>query len=79
MINQACHRIVGQECDFTCHVGYKRKAGVLTLLCQEGQEEPEWDNDSPCEGIQLTLSTLGKIFSTRHTEIFFLFFPGNRI
>ena len=27
----------------------------------------------------LTLSTLGKIFSRRHFEIFFLFFPENRI
>ena len=27
----------------------------------------------------LTLSTLGKIFSRRHIEIFFLFFPENRI
>ena len=29
--------------------------------------------------ISLTLSTLGKIFSRRHFEIFFLFFPINRI
>ena len=27
----------------------------------------------------LTLSTLSKIFSRRHFEIFFLFFPENRI
>ena len=27
----------------------------------------------------LTLSTLGKIFSRRYFEIFFLFFPENRI
>ena len=27
----------------------------------------------------LTLSTLGKIFSRQHFEIFFLFFPENRI
>ena len=27
----------------------------------------------------LTLSTLGKIFSRRHFDIFFLFFPENRI
>ena len=29
--------------------------------------------------VPLTLSTLGKIFSRRHFEIFFLFFPENRI
>ena len=29
--------------------------------------------------LDLTLSTLGKIFSRRHFEIFFLFFPENRI
>ena len=29
--------------------------------------------------LALTLSTLGKIFSRRHFEIFFLFFPENRI
>ena len=31
------------------------------------------------ESKDLTLSTLGKIFSRRHFEIFFLFFPENRI
>ena len=30
-------------------------------------------------GAMLTLSTLGKIFSRRHFEIFFLFFSENRI
>ena len=28
---------------------------------------------------QLTLSTLGKIFSRQHFEVFVLFFPENRI
>ena len=30
-------------------------------------------------GRDLTLSTLGKIFSRQHIEIFFLFSPENRI
>ena len=32
-----------------------------------------------CQAAGLTLHTLGKIFSSPHTEIFFLFFPENRI
>ena len=35
--------------------------------------------DRKCFYMSLTLSTLGKIFGRWHSEIFFLFFPGNRI
>ena len=40
-----------------------------------------WPRWLPCPYLKnyLTLSTLGKIFSRRHFEIFFLFFPENRI
>ena len=39
------------------------------------RKKPMFESPVAC----LTLSTLGKIFSRQHFEIFFLFFPKNRI
>ena len=55
-VDKTCHRLVDQQCDFTCSHGYKKKEGVLKLLCQEttnqetGDSEQKWDDETACEG-----------------------------
>ena len=55
-MDQMCHRLVGQQCDFKCNRGYKKKEGVLKLLCQDAvdpemvESQPKWDDETACEG-----------------------------
>ena len=46
----------------------------LTTIAHHEHFVLRWANND-----DLTLSTLGKVFSRQHTEIFYLFFPDNRI
>ena len=56
-MDETCHRLVGQQCGFTCNHGYKKKEGVLKLLCQEdidpemAESQPKWDDETACEGV----------------------------
>ena len=79
LLRTVCPSTSGYYGNFVSSVSHSQRYVTASLLTDSDCDEILYKRKLGICYIVLTLSTLGKIFSTQHLKLFFLLFPVNNL